>query len=245
MLTGFRQCATQRTRGSRYCGPIKSGAGIRRIVPQPKLHWSMHLWPGLAQLWLRGSWVGLLVAVGFTALANVLAAATFVWTEWLPSDVRWTALGVMAGIWLLAWIDARADWRRAIAELAGDEDATGDPTEQSDQWFREAQVAYLANDWFVAEQLLERLLKLNPRDAEARLMLATLWRHQNRLGAAIEELNRLERLEAAAPWKSEISWERERIGAGSVIQEQQVLNFNAAANQAPATTADTSSRLAA
>jgi hypothetical protein len=214
-------------------------------VPQPKLHWSMHLWPGLAQLWLRGSWVGLLVAVGFTALANVLAAATFVWTEWLPSDVRWTALGVMAVIWVVAWIDSRADWRRVLAELSGDERAAGDPAEQSDQWFREAQAAYLAGDWFAAEQALSRLLKLDTRDAEARLMLATLWRHQNRLGAATEELDRLERLETAAPWKSEISWERERISAGSVIQENQVLKFNAAAEQAPANTADTTSRLAA
>ena len=182
----------------------------------------------------------MLVAVGFTALANVLAAATFVWTEWLPSDVRWTALGVMAAIWVLAWIDSRADWRRALAGLAGDEVAAGDPAEQSDQWFREAQLAYLANDWFVAEQALERLLKLNPRDAEARLMLATLWRHQNRLGAALAELDRLERLETAAPWKSEISWERERIGAGSVIQEQQPLKLHAVADEAVAQTPETS-----
>jgi hypothetical protein len=207
----------------------------------------MHLWPGLAQLWLRGSWVGLLVAVGFTALANVLAAATLVWTEWLPSNVRWTALGVMGVIWLLAWIDSRAGWRRVLAELSGDERAAGDPAEQSDQWFREAQLAYLAGDWVVAEQGLLRLLKLDARDAEARLMLATLWRHQNRLGAANDELDKLERLETAAPWKSEISWERERIGAGSVIQEHQILKINAADHQAPAEDEDidTRSRLAA
>jgi hypothetical protein len=189
--------------------------------------------------------VGLLVAVGFTALANVLAAATLVWTEWLPNNVRWTALGVMGVIWLLAWIDSRADWRRVLAELSGDERAAGDPAEQSDQWFREAQLAYLAGDWVVAEQGLLRLLKLDARDAEARLMLATLWRHQNRLGAANDELDKLERLETAAPWKSEISWERERIGAGSVIQEHQILKLNAADHQAPAETIDTTSRLAA
>ena len=48
-----------------------------------------YLWPGLPQVWLRGSWVGLTLAVGFTALANVLLAATLVWDEWLPARARW------------------------------------------------------------------------------------------------------------------------------------------------------------
>jgi hypothetical protein len=210
----------------------------------------MHLWPGLPQLWLRGSWVGLTVAVGFTALANLLAAATFVWDEWLASNVRWTALGALAVVWLLSWVESRADWRRLLIEMSSGEAGAADPAELSDRWFREAQAAYLAGDWVVAEQALLKLLKQDARDAEARLMLATLWRHEGRMEAAVEQLDKLERLETAAPWKSEINWERERIDAVSVIQEQQPLTLKAASDEAPPDKSDTikfesNSRLAA
>jgi hypothetical protein len=213
-------------------------------VPQPKLHWSMHLWPGLAQLWLRGSWVGLVVAVGFTALANLLAAATFVWTEWLADNVRWSALAALAVVWLLSWIESRADWRRLLAELSAGEAGLPEPSELSDRWFREAQTAYLAGDWVAAEQALLKLLKQDARDAEARLMLATLWRHQDRTEAAAQQLDQLERLETAAPWKSEISWERERISTAGVIQEHHSLKLNAPSEQ-PDTTAEQQRKIAA
>jgi hypothetical protein len=207
---------TLRALGSQSgCAFVTAGTSI---VPQPKLHWSIHLWPGLAQLWMRGSWVALMVAVGFTALANLLAAATFVWNEWLPVSVRWTAFGALAVVWLLAWIESRADWRRLLAELSSGERVVSDPAEMADRWFREAQAAYLAGDWVLAEQTLLKLLKQDPRDAEARLMLATLWRHEGRTDAAAEELTRLELLETAAPWKDEIAWERERIRPESVEQ---------------------------
>ena len=47
-------------------------------------------------------------------------------------------------------------------------------------------------------------------------MLATLWRHEERWDAAEEQLDRLERLETAAPWTNEIKRERERICADRV-----------------------------
>ena len=141
------------------------------------------------------------LAVGFTALANVLAAAD-VRVERVAAGATCDgpALGTLAVIWLLAWIEGRADWRRLLAELSAGEGGDGrTPAELSDHWFREAQAAYLAGDWVSAEQTLLKLLKHDPRDAEARLMLATLWRHEGRRDAAAEELDRLERLETAAP----------------------------------------------
>ena len=187
-------------------------------MPQPKLHWSAYLWPGLPQLWTRGSWVALALAVGFTALANALAAATFVWDEWLPARGRWAALVVLAIVWLIAWLEGRADWRRLLTELSAGDAPVADPTELADRWYREAQAYYLAADWVSAEQTLVKLLKHDPRDAAARLMLATLWRHEGRTDAASEELDRLERLETAEPWKVEIGWERERIRPPDVIE---------------------------
>ena len=189
-------------------------------MPQPKLHWSAYLWPGLPQLWTRGSWAALALAVGFTALANALAAATLVWDEWLPAKARGIAYGVMAGVWVLAWLESRADWRRLLAEWSAGEAAKVDQVEQSDRWYREAQAAYLTGDWVSAEQTLQRLLTQDPRDAEARLMLATLWRHEGRRDAASEQLDRLELLETAAPWRHEIAQERERLSADCVEDEE-------------------------
>jgi hypothetical protein len=185
-------------------------------VPQTRLHWSAFLWPGLPQLWLRGSWVGLALAVGFTALANVLAASTLVWDEWLPDRARTIGLGGLAAIWIIASIDARAEWRRLLSEWSSDETTSAIPDPRSDQWFREAQAAYLAGDWVSAEKTLLKLLQLDARDAESRLMLATLWRHERRFDAATAEFDRLERLETSAQWQFEISRERERICASYV-----------------------------
>ena len=173
----------------------------------------------------------MVVAVGFTALANLLAAATFVWTEWLADNIRWSALAALTVDWLLSWIESRADWRRLLAEFSAGEAGVPEPSELSDRWFREAQDAYLAGDWVAAEQALLKLLKQDARDAEARLMLATLWRHQGRTEAAAQQLDQLERLETAATWKSEISWERERIGAADVIQEHHSLKLHAPTEQ--------------
>jgi len=172
-------------------------------------------------VWLRGSWVGLLLAVGFTAIGNVLLAATLVWDEWLPARGRWIGLAGLAVIWVVAWIEGRAEWRRLIAqwkEGADEADNYSDPVRE--QGYREAQTAYLAGDWVSAERRLLELLRYDARDAEARLLLATLWRHENRHDAALRELDVLERLETAAPWAFEIARERERIAAASVNTDQ-------------------------
>ena len=61
------------------------------------------------------------------------------------------------------------------------------------------------------EQILRRLLRYNKEDIEARLMLATLWRHLGHAQEAHKQLGRLERLEAASPWLDEITHEREQL----------------------------------
>jgi len=171
----------------------------------------------LPQLWLRGSWAHLALAVGFTALANLLAASAVVWHEWLPLRVRWITLATLGLIWLLAWIEGRADWRQMLAELSGGEPTPPvDVTAQCDEWFRTAQQAYLAGDWVSAEQTLLKLLKQDSRDAEARLLLATLWRHEGRRSDAADQLDRLDLVETAAPWRYEITRERELVCANCV-----------------------------
>ncbi len=170
-----------------------------------------YFWPGLPQLWIRGSWAGLLLAVGFTALVNVLLWATLVFSEWLTLQMQLSGYTALAVVWLLSRWQTKAE-RRANLAVADDQQpsdgATEGEPEQRDVWFREAQGHYLRNDWVATEQLLLQLLKQDARDVESRLMLATLWRHQGRVAEARRQLDRVARLEAAEKWHHEIAAER-------------------------------------
>ena len=189
-----------------------------------KIHQLAYFWPGLPQLWMRGSWAGLLVAVGFTALANVLLLATLVFHEWLPQQTRLIGFAALAVVWLLSRWQTRAERRVCqLTEVETEFDEEGEtverPPAERDQMFREAQGHYLRNDWVATEQTLLKLLKQDARDIESRLMLATLWRHQGRTAEATRQLDRLARLEAATSWQHEIVAERAAIEAA---QEEDV-----------------------
>ena len=76
-------------------------------MPTPKMHWTAYLWPGLPHLWIRGSWAGLAVAVGFMALANTMLLASFVYREWITGDALWIGYWALAATWLLVSHQAR------------------------------------------------------------------------------------------------------------------------------------------
>ena len=192
-------------------------------MPSPRMHWTAYLWPGLPSLWLRGSWVGLTVAVGFTTLANTLLLATLVFREWISNDALGIGYGALAVVWLLAWWQSRWERRAVLADAAGNDIPLSPAAEKKrnrqEELFREAQRRYIENDWVGAEQLLLKLLKGDSRDVEGRLLLATLWRHQGRHHEALRQLDRLERLEAAQTWQREITAEREYLQQALALPE--------------------------
>jgi predicted Zn-dependent protease len=80
---------------------------------------------------------------------------------------------------------------------------------QIDNWFREAQQAYLQGHWIEAETLLAQLLKRQPADADARLLLASV---QRRSGARKQARQTLTELQPVATrWHWEIAAELEQI----------------------------------
>lgn len=170
-----------------------------------RMPWATYLWPGLPHLWFSGLWSGLALAAGFAVLLNLLVLASFVWVELLsPLDLRlgWLAVGSLWGgsAAISAWFDrgATAQSGAASAEVL----------------FREALSEYLQGSWFEAETILGRLLHLDPRDVEARLLLATLLRHTGRYQEALNQLNRLERLQDSHLWAREIAAEKQWISEG-------------------------------
>lgn len=113
------------------------------------------LWPGLSRLWIAGQWSGLFVAVAFSALLNLLLAATFVWPEWLDPNVQAALFLATVGFWIvsayssLRWVrsDAACQFGNpSLAELSVDstedaedstvnsaEDGSSDPSAASPQ----------------------------------------------------------------------------------------------------------------
>ncbi|MEM8943710.1 MAG: hypothetical protein AAGD11_00895 [Planctomycetota bacterium] len=154
------------------------------------------------------------MAVGFTAVLNVLLLGSLVFSEWIPLRLQLGGYGALTAVWVLARWQSRAERRASMAGEAAENDTEAKteilPAER-DTLFREAQGYYLRNDWVATEQLLLKLVKQDGRDVESRLMLATLWRHQGRVAEAKRQLDRLARLEAASCWESEIAAERMAI----------------------------------
>ena len=162
-----------------------------------------YLWPGLPQLWWRGDVRALMLAILFAVVLNFGLTATFIWPEMVAPTLRATIWFGVLVFWVIAtWMGVRETSR--LSRLSTE------PQQQA--LFVQAQMEYLKGHWLEAETLLRGILAVDDRDAEARLMLASLLRHADRVGEALVELDLLELSEAGRKWASEIVRERQ-LGA--------------------------------
>lgn len=188
-----------------------------------RMPWRIYLWPGLTQVARQGAWGALGVAVGFTALLNLALASTLLWSELFTPTVRNAVWGAVVVFWAAsAILSYRWDRRQRVPN---DSPCEEDP-------FSQALDHYLKGNWFEAEQVLCGLLRANPRDVDAGLMLATLLRHTRRFDEARKHLDRLGRLEGAAKWHLEMARERE------LLDEAQTEAASAPCSQSAEKTAD-------
>ena len=161
------------------------------------------LWPGLPQLWLHGRWLGLAKAVGFAALLNFVLIATYVQTDLISKAYL-----------IMAWIACGLIWSSAI--LLNDADANvstaneldSEKAEEFDRLFVSAQSEYLQGHLDEAENLFERLIWLRPSDLDARLYLATIFRHRGRIRHANRHLDLIEKFDQVTKWQFQIEDER-------------------------------------
>jgi hypothetical protein len=167
--------------------------------------WAMLLWPGLPQIWYRGQWIGLAKALGAAVLLNVVLLGTFGWSEQISSGTRnvlWLAVG---GFWTASAVAGYVQTRRQVKrkQVAPAKDT-----------YPQAMDYYLKGDYFQSECLLVDLLTRNERDLDARVMLATLYRHARRYEEATKQLDLLVRFEGSEKWQVEIERERTLIEEG-------------------------------
>jgi len=169
-----------------------------------RMPWVTYLWPGLTQVWRQGAWSALALAIGFAALLNLALASSLLWTELLPTSLRNAVWALVAVVWVVSVIAA---WR-----WDGKQIAAANPARETDM-FAVAQDHYLKGNWFETERVLLDLLQRNPRDWDAGLMLASLFRHTRRFDEARQALDRLERFEGFRKWRVEMNRERELLDA--------------------------------
>jgi thioredoxin-like negative regulator of GroEL len=145
----------------------------------------------------------LAVAIGFAVLVDVALLGSLVWSELLTPGVRTACWTAVAAIWGGSAVLCYG-WDRRL-------EATGEESVATERRFGEALEQYLQGNWFETERILVDLLRQNPRDVDARLLIATLLRHTGRLDEASRQLDQLERLEDCRKWELEIRRERELL----------------------------------
>jgi len=147
----------------------------------------------------HGNWAALLVAVGFSALANLTLLSTVVWRDLMEPQ---TQLGLWVSVvicWLLGTVGSR-HWKSHPTAVAAAPSA-------SDHLFPEGLSEYLQGNWLEAERRFRRAIQKWPEDVESRLMLATVLRHTRRWDEARAELRRAAETQGAVNWAFEIERE--------------------------------------
>ena len=165
------------------------------------------LWPGAGGVYRQGGWSFLTIALLFGFVLCSVVTLNWYWSELLTGMLRLGTYVMLGGVWLvLSSQGARLEKHGIHLRL---------PPPPDKDTLADAQQHYLQGNWFEAECCLSILLKKNPWDIEAMLMLATLYRHKERYDESEYLLRELERLEDAAHWKFEIRLEKRKLIAAN------------------------------
>ncbi len=166
-------------------------------------HFFTCLWPGLAEIWWRGRLSALPAAIAFAFALNWMLLTTFLYTQWMSGLLVRMACWIGVAAWGFYVV-------RRIRELPRNSCTPRTVSDEPDR-FCEAQSAYLRAEWKSAEDLLQGVLAIEPRDPPALLLLAGVYRHTDRFDAAELLTNELSRLEIADGWHLELAAERNRL----------------------------------
>ncbi len=162
----------------------------------------LSLWPGLAQVLTGQEGLGLILAALFALALNLAIASRFVWTELFAPG--WSALfaAMAAGTWAstagyTAWWCWRCHPERHGAEI--------------DRLYRDAMGLYLKGRWAEASGLLERLLDRDEADADALMLLGTLYARAGRDELARRAFRQCRQHDEAGKWAWEVGRELARL----------------------------------
>ncbi len=129
-----------------------------------KHRWWWHLWPGLVQIWNGRELDGLIRAVVFAVLLNTAVFSWLVWPAWLPPVAARGAWMAVAIFWLGSALESLW-WLSGLGSPVTDE-------EEAERTYREAVAALLQGRAEQAEAYLQSLIRRNPADGDAAILMA-------------------------------------------------------------------------
>ena len=173
-------------------------------------HYATCLWPGLADLWWRGRLSGLSAAIPFAIAINLFLVTRFIYPGWISPGL--VSMAFWVGI--VAWLFYVSRSIRELPALLAPRQISEEP-----DLFPEARQAYLRGNWTRAEELLNRVLSIEPRDPPALLLLCGVLRHTDRLESAEILLEQVARLEVSDSWFLEIEAEANRMKRAALARK--------------------------
>lgn len=164
--------------------------------------WITCLWPGLRRLWYAGDFSSLLLAVVFATLLNLALWASF---------VRYDTVSATWRVW--AWVSLTAFWVFGLWQGGWHETTPEDVAQGNNQQdlFIRAQSQYLKGHWSESQKLLEQLIRRDPGDVEAQLLLASVFRRARRIDLSRRQLGQVQDCPGAGKWRFEIGREQAAI----------------------------------
>ena len=167
--------------------------------------------PGVSGLFRYGRWSFLAVALTFFVSLDLLLISHLFWTDCLTPQGWYFSFVVFAIVWfLLANISVYCE-----RILLNRRDA-----DSKRNFFSDAITQYLQGNWYDAERYLNEILQRNPRDPEALLMLATLFRHTGRTEESRQTLHNLQKFEEARKWFVEIETELTYLASSDIPNDK-------------------------
>ena len=153
----------------------------------------------LAKTYLKGAFLSLI----FAASGVIFLVARFLLPYLDRTPLPWVALGIAAAVWLYAQIDLiiRLNVR-----------AAKDFQPKKDELLKAAQVAWLRDDYPLAEKHLRQILTLDERDVEAWIHLGKVLKSVGRVSEARMCFRSAVNLDSSGTWRYMLL---EELGSGN------------------------------
>ena len=173
------------------------------------LFFAFRFWPGFQKLWLKGDFHSLMVSLLFSWVWVATCLATFVWPEWLISNLSpvWLSKAALVLLWLGLFI---ASLLSAIGAIQSTANLSGLGTAATQENLENAQELYLQANYFDAERLIRKNLSGQADDIESALLWIAILRRTRRIPQALELISNVVKLDVALPWMAELRSEKEQ-----------------------------------
>jgi len=150
------------------------------------------------------SWAAVGASLGFWWSVCLALLTHLVWPEMLPPPVKWVWLVTAASCWLA--VQAMPSHGGTSCKARDD-----DSRDSAGEVYPEFLSHYLRGEWDLLVPKLNRYLRRNSADVDARLLLALTLRRQKNLTEAKRQLEFVRQLDTSGKWVLELHREKQLL----------------------------------